>query len=357
MVTIWITISLSAHYCLGRLVDAIVDILHAVNISPVPKWADDLFPIRFPNSTLTNADGSVSYTYPYNLDSFKQFLSPLSIPWHNTKWNDFSSKPVYLGLVWNFDQRTVALAETKRVKYLCKVNNFLTNHSSSRVEKKLAMSLLGTLSHITVVHQDGRSYLSALSAFISTFTNEHKPRYPRTSVIKDLEWWSIKLTETNFARSLTPRGETQDLGIWVDASKSWGIGIIIGDEWDAWQWSSSWHTEGRDIGWAEAVAIELVARILYERGLCNASVLIRGDNQGVIGSYGRGRGRNLHINLAVRRTEVIGTSSNLLYVLEYTESKLNKADPISRGELGPFSKQITNYVQLPEELAPFLHHV
>jgi len=108
---------------------------------------------------------------------------------------------------------------------------------------------------------------------------------------------------------------------------------------------------------AEAVAVELVARILYERGLCNASVLIRGDNQGVIGSYGRGRGRNLHINLAVRRTEVIGTSSNLLYVLEYTESKLNKADPISRGELGPFSKQITDYVQLPEELAPFLHHV
>jgi hypothetical protein len=35
----------SAHYCLGRLVDAIIDILHAVNISPVPKWADDLFPI------------------------------------------------------------------------------------------------------------------------------------------------------------------------------------------------------------------------------------------------------------------------------------------------------------------------
>jgi hypothetical protein len=225
------------------------------------------------------------------------------------------------------------------------------------VEKKLAMSLLGTLSHITVVHQDGRSYLSALSAFISTFTNEHQPRYPRTSVIKDLEWWLNKLTEMNFARPLTPRGETQDLGIWVDASKSWGIGIIIGDEWDAWQWSSSWHTEGRDIGWAEAVAIELVARILYEQGLSNASILIRGDNQGVIGSYGQGRGRNLHINLVVRRTEVIGTSSNLLYILEYTESKLNKADPISRGELGPFSKQITDYIQLPEELAPFLRHV
>jgi hypothetical protein len=81
--------------------------------------------------------------------------------------------------------------------------------------------------------------------------------------------------------------------------------------------------------------VELAAQILSERGICNAAILIRGDNQGVVGSYGRGHGRNLHVNLAVRRTEIIGTSSNVLYVLKYVESKLNTADPISRGELGP----------------------
>ena len=121
----------SAHYCLGRLVDAIVDILHAVGISPVPKWADDLFPIRFPISSYVTPDGSTSYRYAYNLDSFKKFLSPLSVPWHNTKWKDFSSKPVYLGLVWDFDKCTVALDEPKRVKYLTKVNDFLVHHLSS----------------------------------------------------------------------------------------------------------------------------------------------------------------------------------------------------------------------------------
>ena len=347
----------SAHYCLGRVVDAMVDILNAVQISPVLKWGDDLFPIRFPKSSTTQANGSVSYIYTYDLAFFKDILAPLRIPWHPTKWNDFSPRPVYLGLVWDFEKRTVALAEPKRIKYLTKVNDFLQTHSSTRVEKKLAMSILGTLSHVTIVHQDGRSYLSALSAFISTFANEHKPRYPRSSVIKDLEWWAKKLTQMNFARPLSPRGATQDLGIWVDASSTWGIGIIIGNEWDAWTWSSSWHYEGRDIGWAEAIAVELVARILFERGLSNASILIRGDNQGVVGSYGRGRGRNLHVNLAIRRTEVIGTSSNVLYMLEYVESKQNKADPISRGELGPLAKQITDYIQLPEELTPFLRHV
>jgi len=184
----------------------------------------------------------------------------------------------------------MALSEPKCIKYLTKVNDFLQTHSSTHIEKKLAMSILGTLSHVTVIHQDSQSYLSMLSAFILTFTNEHKPHYPQSSVIKDLERWSKKLTQTNFARPLSPQGVTQDLSIWVDALSTWGIGIIIGNEWDAWTWSSSWHYEGQDIGWVEAMGVELIAHILFERGLSNASILIRGDNQGVVGSYGCGHG-------------------------------------------------------------------
>jgi hypothetical protein len=142
---------------------------------------------------------------------------------------------VYLGLIWDFDHRTVALSEPKREKYLTKIREFLCAHSNSRVRKKLAMSILGTLSHVTVVHQDGRSYLSALSAFISSFTSEYKPRYPPSAVFKDLNWWATKLSHPHLTRSLSPHGETQNLGIYVDASKTWGIEIFIGDQWDAWQ--------------------------------------------------------------------------------------------------------------------------
>jgi hypothetical protein len=234
----------SAHYCLGRVVDVIVDILHAVEISPVPKWGDDLFPIRFPSGSISDVNGATSYIYSYDLPFLRNILAPLCVPWHASKWNDFSSSPVYLGLIWDFENRTVALAEPKHEKYLLKVTNFLLSHSSSHVEKKLALSLLGTLSHVTVVHQDGRSYLSALSTFISSFTSEHKPRYPRSSVIKDLEWWSVKLAQKGFARPLSPRGIMQDLGIWVDASKTWGIGIIVGNKWDVWEWITPWHCEG-----------------------------------------------------------------------------------------------------------------
>jgi len=347
----------NAHNRLGITVDAVIDILKAVRIGPIPKWADDLFPIRFPIGSTICADGSTSYQYPYDLTALKDAVAPLCIPWHSMKWNEFSSTPVYLGLVWNFDNHTVSLAEPKRLKYLAKVSDFLHDHSASRIFKKHAMSLLGTLSHVTIVHQDGRSYLSALSAFISTFLSEHIPRYPRSAVLKDLEWWVFKLSQRGVSRSLEHHNDARDMDISVDASRSWGIGIVIDDQWDAWRWKAPWHFEGRNIGWAEAVAVELAAHILLERGLSNAVIVIHGDNQGVIGSFGRGRGRNFHVNLAVRCMDAIAASSNMLYKLKYVESSQNKADPISRGELGPRADQVTDYVMLPEELNPFLAHV
>ena len=89
----------SAHYCLGRVVNVIVDILQAVKITPVPKWGDDLFPICFPIGTIIKSDDSITYKYSYNLTLLKDTLAPLGVPWHASKWNDFCSKPVYLGLV------------------------------------------------------------------------------------------------------------------------------------------------------------------------------------------------------------------------------------------------------------------
>ena len=156
----------SAHYCLGQVVDVIVDILQAVNILQCPNGEMICFLLTSqsaPPLTSTSTTSSSSKT-------------PLSIPWHASKWNDFSSMPTYLGLVLDFENRTVALAEHKHEKYLAKLTEFLCLNSSSRILKKDALHLLRTLSHVTIVHQDGRNYLSALSSFISSFTSDHKPR-------------------------------------------------------------------------------------------------------------------------------------------------------------------------------------
>ena len=43
---------------------------------------------------------------------------------------------------------------------------------------------------------------------------------------------------------------------WVDASSSWGIGVVFNSEWDFWRLLPGWDKD-RHIGWAEMVAVEL----------------------------------------------------------------------------------------------------
>ena len=169
-------------------------------------------------------------------------------------------------------------------------------------------------------------------------------------MLTDLRWWLEKLSHEGYSRPLHPKGPLQDLGIFVDASTSWGIGIIIGDEWAAFNLSASWKIAGRDICWLETVAIELLVYFLESKGFRNAHLLIHSDNTGTIGALGKGRSANSHINLSVRRTHLVLADLAITPTTEYIESSANPADPISRGEPGPVGRRIYPTFALPEEL-------
>ncbi len=58
------------------------------------------------------------------------------------------------------------------------------------------------------------------------------------------------------SRRLHPRGALIDLGISIDASMSWGIGIIVKGQWAAFCLSPDWKVRGQDICWLETLAID-----------------------------------------------------------------------------------------------------
>jgi hypothetical protein len=136
----------------------------------------------------------------------------------------------------------------------------------------------------------------------------------------------------------------------VDASTSWGIGIIVAGRWTAYKLHGDWKIEGRDICWLETVAVEILIYILEAMGVANTTILIHSDNQGTIGSLGKGRSRNFHINLSIRRAYVILASRFITPQLAYIASENNPADPISRGDLGSIETRITTSFSLPDEL-------
>jgi hypothetical protein len=213
-----------------------------LGVGPILKWADNLVPFRFPDQSSNLTSGS--FHYAYDLDTIRSLSAPLGIPWHSSKFSDFAFTVTYLGFVWNLPERSVTLHEQKRLKYLSKLASFATHlENNRRIDKKLAQSINGTLSHICFVYPHGRAYLTGLSAFVAGFENKHKPRWAQPSLRSDIKWWLNILTSPSIPHSLISKGNTRDLDIWGDASTSWGIGICIGDEWDAWALRPGWKTE------------------------------------------------------------------------------------------------------------------
>ena len=142
--------------------------------------------------------------------------------------------------------------------------------------------------------------------------------------------------------------------LFVDASTSWGIGIVIDGKWTAFKLHHDWKVEGRDICWLETVAVEILIYILEAMGISNTTLLIHSDNQGTIGSLAKGRSRNFHINLSIRRAYIVLVSHSIIPELVYIASEDNPADPISRGELGSIDSQLTVSFSLPDELRQIL---
>lgn len=69
--------------------------------------------------------------------------------------------------------------------------------------------------------------------------------------------------------------------VFTNVFTSHGIGVIANESFAAWPLRTGWNTEGRDIGWAEAVAVKLAVMWIAGRGVCNVALVIFCDNQGV----------------------------------------------------------------------------
>jgi hypothetical protein len=282
-------------------------------------------------------------------------IAPLRVPWHPTKTGlRFAYTMVFIGFFWDLIDRRVSLPDPKRLKFLMRVQLML-----NKIEQSLGLSLLelqkihGSLVHICFVYQEGSSHLPLVSNFMAKFNgNEFIRRRGSSSLSHTLTWWKKLLSLPDYFRQLRPLGEVVDMDIYVDASMSWGIGIIIGQRWAAFRLAPDWKRPGRDICWLEAIALKLLVYFLVQLDISEIRLLIHSDNKGAIGALEKGRSPNEALNLCVRRTYAVLADHLIVPELEYIESARNPSDPLSRGELGPVSYQrLERSFELPWELS------
>lgn len=317
----------------GQVMDAIVDILTRSGLGEFKKWVDDLVSFRVPYGR--NWLGS--FLYAYDIEDIFRVTKPLGVPWKPGKCFRYASSVVYVGFLWNLRNRSVSLPEKKRTSALAVVSAFYGKASRGKVTLRETTAVSGLLSHVTFVYIAGRAYLTSIYAFISSFSDPPKSRVPQSppqQVLEDLKWWLDILQKPGFSKPLTPR-QRCDPSVWVDAATSWGIGITIGGRWAAWKLTGDWKKNGRDIMWAEMIALEVACLYLEVLGYKDADILVHSDNVGVIAAFLKGWSKDPQASLSIGRAGLVCMTNNFKLDLECVKSEDNRADNLSRGVIPP----------------------
>lgn len=335
----------------GHTADAMVAILASRGIFPTKKWVDNFVFFRSPTTT----NGVTKFNF--SLNDIYDIASGLGWPWKHSKTRPFATTFKFLGFIWNLDRKTVEIPDDKRVKYISKLEKWT---ASSRHTRKEAEALHGTLVHCSLAIPDSRSRLPALSRFASKFPIDRPnsaflTRTPNSSVLSDISWWMDTLASPSFCGSnLTRPPQASDIEIWVDASTSWGVGVVFDGEWETWKFKDGWKKNGRDIGWAEFIAVELGLLTAVARRLSDIHLVMKSDNQGVIAALAGGKSRNPEQNRVLQRTVAIMQEHAIWLSSKYVESKINLADRPSRGYALKGSPRFEKPIRLPNYLTPYI---
>lgn len=372
----------------GSIADACADIMRAYGLGPISKWVDDHVFFRilrehldkynerrrqwkvsiqaqggehrnggrkwyggqtrsngtteefdedmaFPVQDLSQSSprGAKEKQFSCSMNDIDTISEQLGIPWEKEKDQPWSSKITFTGFVWDIENKTAALSESKRVKYVSAIENWnqKKTHTLKEVQK-----LYGKLLHTSAIHRPARAYLTRLEAMLGIFHDTpFKPRHPPRHTEDDLDWWTSFLSSPHPPSPLVDPDSFVKVNAFSDASSKVGIGIVTDDCWRAWKLKPGWQTDGRDIAWAEAVGFELLTYSLLSSCRNPRNITIFGDNQSIIEAWKNGRSRSWQVNVVFRRIHSFLQQRGCNIHVEYVRSEDNPADEPSRGVFLP----------------------
>ncbi len=279
----------------GAVADMLVAIYTASGYRALTKWVDDFFVVAFPSDTWSEED-------------FVALTTQLGVPWSLEKTRKLAPVQRFTGFDWDLRNRTVALPQEKLNAVIALIARWAA--PEARFTAVDAASLHGKLVHISSVFVCIRPFLRSASRFAATMASRtyRAARAPPTDLIADLSWIRFCLQSSPNVLPLRPRVPL-DLGWWGDASSSFGIGVVIQGLWAVWKYAPGFTVgpnQPFDIGWAEAVAVELALRLALHHDVISSAthagtlLLVRSDNQGVVTVVNKGRSRSSNTNRVLK---------------------------------------------------------
>jgi hypothetical protein len=173
-------------------------------------------------------------------------------------------------------------------------------------------------------------------------------------VVIDISWWRNQLSSAWCGLPIVIPPSAHPVPIFVDASTSFGIGFWWDGRWLAWCLLEGWQADGRDIGWAEMVAIELGLHCVIAAGFRNARFILHSDNQGVVGGFRAGMSRNSEQNSILCCIIFLFQEHSLWFSTIWVPSAENLADAPSCGIFHHGGKCFSHCPRIPFHLCKFV---
>ena len=288
--------------------------------------------------------------YPYGFTEIDEHTMPLGIPWERSKDVPFKLIVILVGFTWDLGEKRVSLPEAKKGKYTQAIVawKLRETHTLEDMQK-----LYGKLLYTCHIIPQGRAYLNFFKKMMALF---HKrpfiPRRPPKRLEEDLRWWQNTFAHPSLSREIPGNRQIIDIHGFSDTSSTTGLGIVLGNQWRAWRLLPGWQDQGCNIGWAEAVATELLIRsVLQHQSL--SGLKICGDNNGVVEGWWTGRSRNVKTNRVFKRLHLLLEEHDTVLSTRYVNTSRNPADGPSQG-IYPPRYLLLPQVELPIKLEPFI---
>ncbi|KAE8181185.1 hypothetical protein CF328_g8920, partial [Tilletia controversa] len=284
---------------------------------------------EYPLRAATNAgreDG-----WHYGDDEIESLADELGLPLHKpTPWSSTFS---YAGYLFSIFDRRAGLPAVKVATYRADIDAWLSQ-SVHRLED--SQRLLGRLLHASPVVLDAPRHLTRLIGFvnIAVRSNAHPraQRHGSAALDKDIEWWREHLCGEEVWRSISQYAP-KDINLFVDASSDWGVGIWWDGHSASYRLHPDWRSrgDGRDIQFAEALAIEVGLLHVLSTGFRSAALVVYTDNTGVQFGVPRGRMRNAAATSVIDRIHALQVDRDVVIHIRRVASADNPADGPSRG--------------------------
>ena len=125
--------------------------------------------------------------FTYALSDINALSDELGIPWETSKDQPFAHSTIYIGFIWNLQDKTVSLTPTKLEKYLRAIDewNARATHTLEDVQK-----IYGKLLHTASLIPAGRAYLTGFERMMAVCGKKpFLPHHPDKAIKDDLLWW------------------------------------------------------------------------------------------------------------------------------------------------------------------------